>query len=298
MDTKENKKAIPVIYLQGAACTGCVTSTFCSDYPSIKNILIQDIVPGFKLDFIFHPNIMTASGNLALEVLEKAKEEGGYVLIIDGAIPTKDKGIYCITGEKDGKKFTILEEVLNLSPKSLMVIALGTCASFGGIAAALPNPTDSLSIGDIFLKYNINTPLINISGCPPHPDWLFGTVEFILTNGLENIELDDLKRPKVYYGKLIHENCPNRASFDEGKFAKHFGDKGCLYELGCKGSITYADCPIRRWNGKVNWVIGSGAPCNGCTQPTFPDYAGDFYNKIIDVETPANERKITTQIKK
>jgi hydrogenase small subunit len=69
------------------------------------------------------------------------------------------------------------------------------------------------------------------------------------------------------------------------------GDPGCLYELGCKGPITYADCPIRQWNGKTNWVIGSGAPCSGCTGPDFPDFVGDFYDKIIDVETPVNESK-------
>lgn len=298
MNSKKNKKTIPVIYIQGAACTGCVTSTLCSNFPSIKNILLEDIVPGFKLEFYYHPTIMTASGNLAMDILEKAAKEKGYVLIIDGAIPTKGNGIFCVIGEKNGKKYTILEEVLKLAPNASMVIALGTCAAFGGIAGALPNPTGSLSIDNIFSNNKIKTPLINIPGCPPHPDWLFGTLEDILTNGLEKVELDDLKRPKTYFGKLIHENCPNRAYFDEGKFAKHFGDEGCLYELGCKGSITYADCPLRLWNEKVNWCIGSGAPCNGCTQPEYPDYVGDFYERIIDIEFPSNERKITNQNKK
>ncbi len=298
MNSKKSKQIIPVIYLQGAACTGCATSTLCSSYPSIKNILLQDIVPGFKLEFIFHPTIMAASGNLAMDILEKAASEKGYVLIIDGAIPTKENGIFCVIGEKNGKKYTMLEEVLKLAPNASMVIALGTCASFGGIAAALPNPTGSLSVGDIFLSNKIKTPLVNIPGCPPHPDWLFGTLEDVLTRGLEKVQLDDLKRPKTYFGKLVHENCPNRAYFDEGKFAKRLGDEGCLYELGCKGPITYADCPTRRWNSKVNWGIGSGAPCNGCTQPEYPDYLGDFYEKIIDVEVPANEKKIVTKNKK
>ena len=298
MSPKESKNVIKVVYIQGAGCTGCATSTLCSEYPSIKNILLQDIIPGYKLDVVFHPVIMAAAGNLAVDILDKISKEKGYVLIVDGAIPTKDNGIYCTTGEKDGKSITMLEELLNLSPNALMVIALGTCAAFGGISAASPNPSDSLSVDDIFLKNNIKTPLVNIPGCPPHPDWLFGTIEAVLTDGLENIELDDLKRPKTYFGKLIHENCPNRAYFDEGKFAKKFGDEGCLYELGCKGPITYADCPTRHWNGKVNWVIGSGAPCNGCTQPEYPDFVGDFYEKIIDVEVPANQRKTTIQNKK
>lgn len=286
---------IPVISIQGQNCTGCVTSTLCSEYPSIKNILLQDLIPGFKLDFVFHPTIMTASGNLAMEILEEAGKQKGFVLIVDGAIPTGDNGVYCVTGEKDGKKSTILDEVVELSKNAMLVIALGTCAAFGGIAAGKPNPTGAESVGDILLTHKIDTPLVNIPGCPPHPDWLFGSIEEVLKKGLENVELDDLRRPKTFYGKLIHENCPNRAYFDEGKFAKKLGDKGCLYELGCKGPITYSDCPTRHWNSKANWVIGSGAPCSGCTGPDFPDFVGDFYEKIIDVEIPANERKVKVE---
>lgn len=294
MNSKKSS-VIPVISVQGQNCTGCVTSTLCSEYPSVKNILLQDIIPGFKLDIIFHPNIMTASGNLAMEILEKAAAKKGYVLIVDGAIPTDKNGIYCITGEKNGKKTTILEEILKLAPGAMLSIALGTCAAFGGIAAANPNSTGAKSVGDIFSANNIKTPLINIPGCPPHPDWLFGTIEEILIKGMEKLELDDFKRPKIYYGKLIHENCPNRAYFDEGKFAKKPGDEGCLYELGCKGPITYADCPKRQWNTRTNWVIGCGAPCNGCTCPEYPDLLGDFYERIIDLEVPANKKKAKIQ---
>jgi len=291
----EKQRVIPVISIQGQNCTGCVTSTLCSEYPSMKNILLSDIIPGVKLDFVFHPNIMTASGNLAVEILEQAQEQKDYVLIVDGAIPTKDNGIYCATGEKEGKKYTILDEVIALTENAFLVIALGTCAAFGGIAAASPNPTGAQSVGDVFLTHKINKPLINIPGCPPHPDWLFGSIEEVLLNGFENVNLDDFGRPKTFYGKLIHEQCPNRAYFDEGKFAKKLGDEGCLYELGCKGPVTYADCPIRHRNGKTNWVIGSGAPCSGCTQPEFPDFLGDFYEKIIDVQIPANERKVRSK---
>lgn len=289
MNSKKST-TIPVISIQGQNCTGCVTSTLCSKYPSIKNILLQDLIPGFKLEFVFHSNIMTSSGNLAMETLEEAGSKKGFVLIIDGAVPSRDD--FCLTGEKDGEKFSIKDEVLKLSKNAMLAIALGTCASFGGIAAGSPNPTGAQSVGDIFLANKIETPLVNIPGCPPHPDWLFGTIEEVLTKGLENVKLDDFKRPKTYYGKLIHENCPNRAYFDEGKFAKKLGDAGCLYELGCKGPITYSDCPQRRWNAKTNWVIGSGAPCSGCTSPEYPDLLGDFYEKIIDIEAPVTKKII------
>jgi hydrogenase small subunit len=133
----------------------------------------------------------------------------------------------------------------------------------------------------------ISTPLINVPGCPPHPDWFVGTVAQVLLSGLPDTEhLDDYLRPRAFFGQLIHENCPRRAWFDEGKFAKHPGDEGCLYELGCKGPITYADCPTRRWNAAVSWCIGAGGPCAGCTQPEFPDVVAPLYEKIVDVDIP------------
>ena len=122
--------------------------------------------------------------------------------------------------------------------------------------------------------------MINIPGCPPHPDWFVGTVEAILVGGLSAVGLDDIGRPTRFFGQLIHENCPRRAYFDEGKFAAHLSDQGCLYELGCKGTITHSDCPLRRWNSSGNWVIGSGAPCNGCTEPDFPNLITPFYERI------------------
>ena len=85
-------------------------------------------------------------------------------------------------------------------------------------------------------------------------------------------ELDEFGRPKAFYGKLIHENCQRRAYYDEQKFAKKFSDEGCLYELGCKGPVTHADCPIRLWNGGVNWCVGCGGMCIGCTSPGFPTW--------------------------
>jgi len=99
-------------------------------------------------------------------------------------------------------------------------------------------------------------------------------------------ELDELKRPKVFYGNLIHENCPRRAYFDEGKFAKRFGEPGCLNELGCKGPVTHADCPIRLWNHGTSWCIGAGSPCIGCCEPGFPDLVAPFYKKLDDANMP------------
>jgi hydrogenase small subunit len=282
-------KELPVIYLQTAACSGCVVTLLNTASPTIKNVLIDQIAPGVHINLKFHPVIMAAAGEPALQVMEDTarRQKGEYVLVVDGAVPMATDAVYGAVGERNGKPVTMLQRVTELAQDALVVIALGTCASFGGIPAAPPNPTNAQPVKKALEAKGISKPLINIPGCPPHPDWFVGTVAGVILSGLPKAEdLDDFLRPKAFYGKLIHDNCPRRAYFDEGKFAKKFGEEGCLYELGCKGPITHADCPLRRWNGGTNWVIGAGAPCNGCTQPEFPDQTAPFYEKLVDVDLP------------
>jgi hydrogenase small subunit len=266
----------PVIWLQGAGCTGCSVSVLNSASPSIKNILVDEVIPGKHVNLRFHPTVMAASGQIAIEVIEKPpqKKKGGYILVVEGAIP-KAPG-YGSIGEA-----SIASRVESLGRDALAVIALGTCASFGGIPAATPNPSQCVSVNQLFKTCGIKTPVINVPGCPPHPDWFVGTVVSILLQGLPKPEeLDEFGRPKLFFGKLIHENCPRRAYYDEKKFAKKLGEPGCLYELGCKGPVTYSDCPLRRWNSGTNWCIGGNAPCLGCVEPGFPDELSPFYEKM------------------
>jgi hydrogenase small subunit len=280
-------KEIPVVWLPAAACTGCSVSLLNTASPTITNLLVDPVIPGVHINLRFHPTIMAASGEPALKVLEDTAEqlEGGYVLVVDGAIPAGATAAYCNMGERDGEPVTIETRFIELARNALAILAVGTCASFGGIPAGAPNPSNCVTLRQSLKQHGIDKPLINIPGCPPHPDWFVGTVAGILLNGLPSADdLDAELRPKVFYGKLIHENCPRRASFDEGKFAKKFGEEGCLYELGCKGPITHSDCPTRRWNSGTNWIIGAGAPCQGCTEATFMSLP--YYEKVTDVQLP------------
>lgn len=282
-------KEYPVIWLQCATCTGCSVSVLNSVSPTIKNILIDEVVPGKHVNLRFHATIMAGAGDLAMEVAEETmkKQKNGYLLVVEGSIPTAQNGVYGAIGERNHQPVSMVERVLELGKDALAIIALGTCATFGGIPAAAPNPTGCVGTKDLLQSRGVEKPVINISGCPPHPDWFVGTVASILLRGLPTAdELDDFGRPLAFYGKLIHENCQRRAYFDEGKFAKKHGDPGCLYELGCKGPITYADCPIRLWNTGVNWCVGSGGGCHGCTQPEFPDLVSPLYVKTIEIESP------------
>lgn len=290
-----NAEEYPVIWLQCATCTGCSVSVLNSESPTVKNVLIDEIIPGKHINLRFHPTIMAGAGEAVINEMEESRRNnrGRYILVIEGAIPTIEGGTYGYIGEKDGKPISMLSSVESLGRDALAVIALGTCAAFGGIAAAQPNPGHCVGVDRLFKSISISAPLLNIPGCPPHPDWLIGTIADILLKGLPQAEdLDEYKRPKAFYGKLIHERCPRRADFDEGKLAKNFNEPGCLYELGCKGPVTYADCPVRLWNGGVNWCVNASSPCIGCCEFGFPDVVSPLYQKLSAEILPVVGRRV------
>ncbi len=279
----------PVIWLQAACCTGCSISVLNTVSPSIKNVLIDQLVPGKHVSMRVHPNVMAGSGEMVIELMETTAEvdKGKYILVVEGAVPTADNGIYGTLGERDGHPVPMKERIKELGTNALAVVSVGTCAAFGGIPSGNPNPTACKGVKEYFEEEGIATPVVNVPGCPPHPDWFVGVLAHVLVLGLPGAEdVDDVGRPLLFYGNLIHENCPRRAYFDEGKFAKKQGEPECLYYVGCKGPITYSDCPTRRWNNGKNWCIGVGAPCNGCTQPEFPDNVAPFYEKITEDNLP------------
>lgn len=280
---------VPVLWVQAGTCTGCSVSVLNSVSPTIKNVLIDEVIPGKHVNLKFQATVMAGQGDAVLEVLEDTsrKNKGGYVLVVEGAIPTKDGGMYGTLGEKDGKALPMAPRIEALCKDALAILALGTCAAYGGIAAGKPNPGGYIGVDAMLKARGINKPLINLPGCPPHPDWFVGTVASVLLLGLPKPEaLDEHKRPKSFYGYLIHENCPRRAYFDEGKFARKFGEPGCLNELGCKGPVTHADCSLRLWNHGTNWCIGAGSPCIGCCEPGFPDLVAPMYQKLDDANMP------------
>jgi hydrogenase small subunit len=262
----------PVIWIQGGSCTGCSVTVLNSLSPKIQDVLVSQVVPGNHVSLRYHPTLMAASGELALKAMDDtASKKGGYILVVEGSIPTGEGGLYCEIGESGGHARTMLDSLISLGSDAMAVIAIGACPSFGGIPSASPNTTGCKAIKEVFSDNGISTPVINLPGCPPHPDWFVGTIASVLIGGLGSVELDDLGRPTAFYGALIHDNCPRRGYFDKGEFAKKYSDPHCLYELGCKGPVTYADCPVRLWNGGTNWCVGAGGPCAGCANPDFPD---------------------------
>lgn len=274
---------IPVIWTATGSCTGCSVSLLNSASPSIQELLLDQVLPGKHLSLAFHTTVMAAAGELAGKTITRVAREskGGYILVVDGATATADEGRYCIVGEVDGRPITGYEQVRDLGRDAMAVLAVGTCASFGGIPAADPNPTGCTSIQEIFTREGIETPVVNIPGCPPHPDWIVGTIATILLAGLEAVEVDQHGRPTAFFGMCIHDNCQYRGHYDRGEFAEHFGEHGCLLKLGCKGPITHADCPVRKFNDGTNWCVQAGHPCIGCVEPEFP-----YGRSMFDVVSP------------
>jgi hydrogenase small subunit len=282
-DAKNGKGRLPVIWFQAQACSGCAVSLLDAAYPNVDDVLIEVI------SLEFNPVIMGATGDMAMGVIDRmmVEEKGKYIFVVEGSVPMEADGFYCTVGEKDGNPVTALDWVKNIAASSMAVVAVGSCASWGGIPAAPPNPTGAVPVTKIVK----DKPIINIPGCPPHPDWMVGTIVNVLKYGIP--ELDKLNRPVMFYGtdKLIHDNCELRQYFDTGIFAKDFGDKGCLYELGCKGPVAHCDVSTRGWNSGVNWCNRSGGPCIGCTEPFFPGGAGSgLYEKLPAVEVPGLEK--------
>ncbi|MES9850280.1 MAG: hydrogenase small subunit [Candidatus Thiodiazotropha sp. L084R] len=265
----EKARRPSVIWLSFQECTGCTESLTRSHSPSIENLIFDHI----SLDY--HHTLQVASGDAAEAAREAAmhENEGKYIVVVDGSIPLGNPGFSAIAGISN---LQMLEETV---AGAAAVVAVGSCAAFGGLPHADPNPTGAVSVGDIVK----DKPVVNVSGCPPIPTVITGVLAHFLTFGALP-ELDELGRPMVFYGQSIHDRCYRRPFYDKGLFAETFDDEGarkgwCLFRLGCKGPMTYNACATTKWNQGTSWPVESGHGCLGCSEPDFWD-AGGFYNAL------------------
>jgi hydrogenase small subunit len=272
-----------LIWLQGATDNGCSISFLNADQPDVVQI-----VEKFDVQVIFHPTINPTSGPEAVKAMEPYErgDEPLDVLVVEGAVQKgpNGTGAYCLIGERPLK-----DMVVELADKASYTVAVGTCATFGGVAAADPNPTDATGLqfhkdqsgGLLGTDYRSGAglPVVNLSGCPAHPDWVTKTLGAVLLGMGDLIELDEYQRPKVFYEPLSHHGCPRNEYFEHRVAARKFADKGCLFtDLGCKGPLTPADCNSRLWNRQSS-KTRVGSPCLGCTEPSFPDEgSGQFFH--------------------
>lgn len=250
-----NASAPPVLWLSGSACTGCSVSLLNAVNPTIDQVLLNTI------DLRYHSTLMAAAGDMAVDVVRSTVQAGGYTLIVEGAIPTASNGRYCYVWDENGQPVTMAQAVLSLAANAAHIVAVGTCAAYGGIPAVYAGTSSQ------GLSAFLQQPVINLPGCPAHPDWIVGTLVRVLSG--ETLSLDNDGRPQIYYPQALHESCPRR---NQSK-ARDFGTNGyCLRNLGCQGSQTKADCPTRLWNNQQNFCMGANGFCIGCTEPDFPTF--------------------------
>jgi hydrogenase small subunit len=275
-----------VIWLEAMTCTGDFLSCANSLHPDLRELLLKVI------DLRYSNTLMVAEGEMAIEELFKTADanKGEYILIAEGTIPTRDDGKWGAIGyNAKGEMITDLYAARYFGERAKHIIAVGTCAAFGGPYAANPNPSRSKPWQEVIKGRRI----INVPGCPVHPDWFIGTLSHVLLYGIP--DLDDYNRPRLFFGGNIHDNCPRRYQFENGKFALHPGDLGCTFKIGCKGPVTFSDCPTRRWSAlHNNWPVGANTPCIGCVNPGFPDRSSPFFEHLPDVKVPG----ITTTFQK
>ncbi len=277
------KKTKPyVVCLEFSDCAGDTESALRAYRPTIAQ-LVLDVI-----SLEYHETIMAPSGLSA----EKSREDviknqkGKYLTIVEGAIPLKDGGIYCTIGGK-----TAVNIARETCENALATLAIGSCAVWGGIASAAPNPT-----GSVGLKTAIpNATVVNIPGCPVNVENVTATIVHYLTFG-SFPALDRERRPLFGYGKRIHDNCERRKHFDNGQFVRQWGDEGarlgwCLYEMGCKGPEAYYNCPTVRWNEHTSWPVMAGHPCFACAADHNWDAMGPIYTRLPNV--PGVGRQVT-----
>jgi len=250
----------PIIWIQGAGCSGCTISTLNVTNPTtIDDVLLN------KISMKYNSTIMTAAGDLAMQTLDQSATQykGQFILVIEGAIPTGASGNYCIIGEFNGVPLTMQQAVLKYGPMAKYVVSAGTCASFGGVPASGANSTGCQSAKTILTGITTN-PVVNLSGCPVHPTVLIQTLLDLILTGMP--ALDSNSRPTKYYS-TIHSSCPRRGA----QTGVPIGSAtGCFRSVGCKGPSTQNVCPSMKWNNGQAWCIGVNYPCIGCSNPTFP----------------------------
>jgi hydrogenase small subunit len=260
----ENKPRTPVIWLHGLECTCCTEAFIRSAHPLAKDVILSMI----SLDY--DDTLMAAAGHQAEELLEEllVKYKGQYILAVEGNPPLNEDGMFCI---QSGKPF--LEKLQKVAKDAKAIIAWGSCASWGCVQAAKPNPTQATPIHKVIT----DKPIIKV---------MTGVITYMLT--FDRVpELDRQGRPKMFYSQRIHDKCYRRPHFDAGQFVEAWDDESarkgyCLYKVGCKGPTTYNACSTVQWNEGTSFPIKAGHGCIGCSEDGFWD-KGSFYDRLTNI---------------
>lgn len=266
-----------VIWLQAAGCGGCTMSTLCAEDPNVL-----DLLAGAGIALAWHPALSIETGAEARAILERAAsgEDPLDVLCVEGSVTRGPKG----TGRYhilSGTGRPMLEWITALAARARHVVAVGSCAAYGGVTSAGGNPSDAVGLqyegahpgGALPASFRSRSglPVINVAGCPTHPDWVTETLLMLAAGTLTADALDGYARPRFYADHLVHHACPKNEFYEYKASARNLSEIGCMMEhLGCVGTQAVGDCNIRPWNGNGSCTRG-GYPCINCTAPEFEE---------------------------
>ena len=266
-----------LLWLQSGGCGGCTLSLLNAEQPALFDRLAD---AGIRL--LWHPSLSVETGAEALDILRACAEgrERLDILCVEGAAMTGPAG----TGRFHmlaGTGRPMRDWIVDLARRARHVLAIGSCAAWGGISASGPNPGGALGLqydGDLpggllgqEFRAGAGLPVVNVAGCPTHPGWVLDTLLAIGLGRLGEADLDSLRRPRLYADHLVHHGCPRNEFYEFKASAEKPSDQGCMMEnLGCKGTQAHADCNTRLWNGSGSCLRG-GYPCISCTEPRFEE---------------------------
>jgi len=281
-----NGGKVHMVWLQMAGDSGCAISLLQASNPDLIEAAQE-----LSLSADFWTTLMTPDYDLGWVSAGYTTEDRSQVplmnaafgdapvdvLVVEGtpqlgAPPGGSPGDYCTIGEYDGKVVNAYELLQKLAAKATYILAIGQCSAFGGVPAAKGNVTGAVPVTEALNTAGVTAknPVINMPGCPAHPDWTLITLASVLQG--YNPDLDELGRPRAFFSHYIHDTCPRRGAYDRGEMAKVFDDPvGCLWDLGCKGPITQSACAETKWNGGTGFCTQAGPMCWGCMHPSFPD---------------------------
>lgn len=272
----------PVIWIEGASCTGCTEAFAQIDEPDPATVVLE------MISLNYSETLSAAAGWSMEEAKEQTIEAGNYLLVYEGAVLEGWNGQALRVADKPGT-----EHLIEAAENANAVIALGSCAVNGGWMGAHPNPAGAIGVQKCLEEAGISTPVINVPGCPANPEWLVALIVdvVLLKLGPADIPLTREGKPEQIFGQTIHDNCQRRGHFENGEFVYEFGSeeekKGyCLYPVGCRGPQTYANCGIVRYNHRRSWCVESGAPCIGCCEAAPMDPGHNW----VEVNTPFFKR--------
>jgi len=270
----DKQKRPVLVWLEFQDCAGNTESMLRSADPPVADIVLN------LLSWEYHETIMAGAGKQAEAALDRVvkEEDGKFIAIVEGAIPTAEGGTYCTIGGR-----TALDIVRNVCRHSAANIAVGACAWDGGLVRANPNPTGAVGLQEAVPGIKV----VNLGGCPHNVANTAAVIVHYLTFK-EMPALDQFNRPLFAYGHTIHDQCERRAHFDAGRFVEEWGDEGsrkgwCLYKMGCKGPDATYNCPTVRWNSGTSWPVKSGHGCIACASHRFWDDMSPFYKPLPKV---------------